>query len=95
MRYEPYCDAVLGDWKFSDKESKSHKGKFVFVRRGEVTLHRDHALDHIDPTTFAKQKVHGVVVLTETKLIDKQNSAESRFRGLELTDRSVVDDVIA
>lgn len=90
---DPYCDAVLGDWKYSAKESKVQK-KFVFTRRAQFALHKDHALDYLNPETLKKQKVHGEVILTESKLIDKNSSAVSMFRGLELTEKSVLVDVL-
>jgi hypothetical protein len=96
MKFDPWCDSILGDWTLDDKEcrKKAHKGKLVYKRSAEVKLHKDHALERLDPDSMKKQKVHGTVVIIETKIVDRGNSAESRFRGLELTPDSVLVDVI-
>ena len=93
MNRDPYVDSILGKWTF-DKKASSKGSKYCWKRSGTFTLHKDHAQDYTNPETFKKQKVHGEVVLTETKLIDKESSDIGLFRGLELTPKSVVVDMI-
>lgn len=90
MQADPYTDTILGQWT----PSKNTKDKFCFRRSAKLKLHKDHAQDYLEPKTLKKQRVHGDVVISETKLIDKQTSRVDLFRNLELTETSVVIDVI-
>jgi hypothetical protein len=87
-----YNDLVMGEWKHDKK--KSTKTDLCYARRAEVKLHKDHALPYTDPETFVDYKVHGKIVLTETKLINLKTSAPSFFRGVEFTPDTVKDKVI-
>ena len=78
-----YVDSIMGDWVYDKKESD--KDNLCYKRQAEVKLHKDYAMDWIDPTDFKKYKIFGDVVLTETKLINVKTSLPSFFRGIELT----------
>ena len=78
MNKNYYVDAVMGEWKHDKKGST--KDNLCYKRRVEVKLHKDYAMEWIDPSDFKKYKVHGDVVLTETKLIDIKTSLPSFFR---------------
>ena len=92
MPSDPYSDHILGDWKFDPKKSK--KDQFTWQRQATVKLHKDHHQLWTNPETFKVQKVYGEVVLRETKIIDKNTSGEQRFRSMELTGNSKVEDQI-
>ena len=92
MNIDIYTDRVLGKWAFDKANSK--KDKFCYKRSGTITLHKDHYQLWTNPLTFKKHKVYGEVILTETKLIDKIDSSEGIFRGLEMTDKSICEDII-
>lgn len=87
MKSDYYVDAVLGKWVHNKK--KSNKEHLCYTRSAKVTLHKDYAMDYVDPEDYKKYKVHGEVVLNETKLIDIETSNQNFFRGLELTKDSV------
>jgi hypothetical protein len=86
MNKNYYVDTVMGDWKHDKK--KSTKDNLCYTRRAAVKLHKDYAIEWIDPKDTKKYKVFGDVVLTETKLINISTSLPSFFRGVELTDTS-------
>lgn len=87
MKRDYYVDSVMGEWVHDKKEST--KDAIAYKRRAEVKLHKDYAVDWVDPEDFKKYKVHGDVVLTEKKLVNVKTSEPSLFRGLELTPKSV------
>jgi len=91
-KVDPYTDKILGEWKQDKKNSK--KNIFSYKRSATITLARDYALDWIDPETFKKKRVYGEVTLVEHKSINALNSNINYSRNLELTTKSVVEDVV-
>ncbi len=86
MKKDYYSDMIMGEWKPNKKTTT--KESMSFDRRAEVKLHKDYAVEWIDPTDFKKYRVFGDVVLTETKLVNMKTSEQSFFRGVELTKTS-------
>jgi len=81
-----YVDAVMGQWAHNKK--KTTKENICYTRQAAVKLHKDYAVLWTDPKDFKQYKVHGDVVLTETKLVNLQTSEQSFYRGVELTKTS-------
>lgn len=94
MKTNVYTDAIMGEWKQDKEASKKKHGKLVYRRQATVKIHKDNALDRTDPETYKAQKVHGEVILKETKHVDRETSKIDLFKELELTDDSVVINVI-
>lgn len=92
-KVDPYTDKVLGIWRYDGKISRESK-KFCFKRQATLKLHKDHAQDYYDPKTGEKKIIHGEVVLTEVKMIDKENSDVGIFREIEATAGSIILDVL-
>lgn len=91
MKKDYYIDAIMGEWAL-DKDSTT-KEALCYRRKAQVKLHKDYSLPYTDPINYKDYNVHGVVILTETKLVNIRTSAQNYFRGLELTPDSVKDPV--
>ena len=79
-KVDPFNDVSLGDWK-PDKKN-SNKSFLAFQRTAEVNVPERYAIEWHDPVTFAKKLIWGKTVLTERKLISKDNAAESLQREI-------------
>ena len=78
---DPFCDAVLGEWK-PDKKN-TDKDVLAFSRTAELDLAERHSQPWIDPVTLQKKRVYGKVVLTEVKFINKTTSDITLSRSME------------
>lgn len=87
MSKDYYVDVIMGEWVHNDK--KSTKQNLVYERTAKAKLHKDMAMDYIDPDDFKEYKVHGDVILTEKKLLNIKTGGSSFFRGLKLTDTTI------
>jgi hypothetical protein len=89
----PFTDNIMGDWKLDKKGSS--KTQLCYRREAEITLHKDHAQDYVDPKNFKKKKIYGLVNLIETKMIDLATSNTQLFTAIELTPKSEMFDFIS
>jgi hypothetical protein len=92
-KIDPFNDAALGEWK-PDKKN-TNKLFIAFSRTAEISIPEMYKQSWKDPITFKDKLIWGKAVLTERKLISKQNSVESLQREMNPSLRgSHVEDVI-
>ena len=87
MKKDLYVDQVMGEW--SPDKKGSTKDNMSFRRAAPIKLHQEYAVLYVDPTDYKQYRVHGDVVLIETKLVNMRTSDQSFFRGVELTPTSI------
>lgn len=80
-KIDPFNDVSLGEWAADKKHS--NKDYMAFSRSAEINIPERYAQEWYDPVTFEKKLIWGRTVLTERKLISKQNSSESIQRFME------------
>lgn len=80
-KIDPFCDMTLGEWK-PDKKL-TNKTQLVFSRSAEINIPENYAQDWICPQTFTKKKIWGKALLSEQRVISKENGMESIQRQIE------------